>query len=223
MANPMRMQIQTTDSPEAPLIALARAGNELAVDQLVRMYWPNAYRVAMRIVRSHEDAEEIAQDALWGAITHLSSFREDASFRTWLHRIVVNHSLMALRRKSSSALGSACALLPNVPRSYVKGPPTPEELLLEAEYRTVIEEGLSRLPAMYSTALRLAGRDGRSTTEIAEYMGISRGAAKTRLHRGRAHLRQEILRRACVTSSVRSVSRNGVQPYRLDAQAMAAA
>jgi RNA polymerase sigma-70 factor (ECF subfamily) len=223
MSYPTRSQTQTTGCPEASLVALARAGNELAVDQLVRMYWAEAYRVAVRILHSHEDAEEIAQEALWAAITHLSSFREDASFRTWLHRIVVNHSLMELRRKHSRPLGSPCQLLADAPPSYLKGPRTPEELLLEAECRAVIEEGLSRVPAFYSVALRLADREGRSTNEIADSMGISKGAVKTRLHRGRAHLRREVLRRLRVKRAVRPDLEKGLHSYGSQAKSIAAA
>ncbi|HET8546616.1 MAG TPA: sigma-70 family RNA polymerase sigma factor [Bryobacteraceae bacterium] len=188
----------TLDSPEASLLVMAKAGSDLAIDQLVSKHWPEAYRVAVRILRSHEDAEEIAQDALWKAITHLSSFREDASFRTWLHRIVVNHSLMELRRKRSRPLDSPRSQSLDAQPSCIGRPRTPEELLLEAECRTVVEDALSRLPAFYSIALRLADREGRSTKEIADCMGLSKGAVKTRLHRGRAHLRREILRRASV-------------------------
>jgi RNA polymerase sigma-70 factor (ECF subfamily) len=193
MTNLATMQTQPTGLPEASLIAMARAGDAHAIDQLVRDHWPEAYRVALRILRSHEDAEDIAQDALWTAIKHLSSFREDASFRTWLHRIAVNHSIMALRRKHSSALGSVCPLSVDAPPSCIKGPRTPEELLLEAECRTLIKEGLSRVPEFYSVALQMAASEGRSTKEIAACMGISKSAAKTRLHRGRAHLRREVL------------------------------
>jgi RNA polymerase sigma-70 factor (ECF subfamily) len=223
MAKPMRTRTQTIDGPEASLLAMARTGNQLAVDQLVRMYWPQAYRVAVRILRSHEDAEDAAQDALMAAITHLSSFREDASFRTWLHRIVVNHSLMELRRKHSTALGSPCELFADAPPSYLKGPRTPEELLLEAECRTVIDEGLSRVPAFYSAAVRLADREGKSTSEIADSMGISKGAVKTRLHRGRAHLRREVLRRLCLKSAVRPAFGKALQRGRANAESLAAA
>ena len=60
----------------------------------------------------------------------------------------------------------------------------------KAEYRAVVEKALSRVPPPYSVALRLASCEERSMKEIAEYMGISISAVKTRLHRGRAHLRR---------------------------------
>ena len=209
MANATTTQTQTTDGPAASMVAMARAGDEPALDQLVRTYWPEAYRVAVRILRSHEDAEEITQDALWAAITHLSTFREDAAFGTWLHRIVVNHSLMALRRKHSRVLGSSTITIDAIPNCIIDTR-TPEELLLKSECRSVIEEGLSRLPDSYSVVLQLFAREGRSTNEIADRMGISIGAVKSRLHRGRAHLRRVIGRRLCVNK--------GLQSYRPEAE-----
>lgn len=172
---------------------MARAGNERAVEELVRAHWPEAYRVAQRILRSHEDAEDVAQDALWAAIRHLATFRENASFRSWLHRIVVNHSLMALRRKRSRVLEAYAIPIEAAPNCVIDTH-TPEETLLRNERRSLMERGLSRLPNAYSVALDLYAREGRTESEIADRMGISEGAAKTRLHRGRARLRREIIR-----------------------------
>ena len=186
---------QPAAPPEPSVVAMARAGDKPAIDELVGTYWSLAYRVAVRILRSHADAEEVAQDAIWAAITHLSAFREDACFTSWLHRIAVNHSLMALRRRHSRALGSPCPLSTDSPPPSLQGPPTPEELLLQTEYRTVVAEGLSRVPRCYSIALQLASQEERSMKEIAKYIGISLTAAKTRVHRGRAHLRREVLHR----------------------------
>jgi RNA polymerase sigma-70 factor (ECF subfamily) len=205
---------QLTGAADASLVAMAKAGDEAAMDQLVGKYWTIAYRIAVRIVRSHEDAEEVAQDAVWAAITHLPTFREDACFSTWLHRIAVNHSLMALRRKHARRLDSLRLLSIDSPAAFIEGPPTPEELLLETEYGTAVEEGLSRVPSHYSVALRLASREERSLKEIAEYMGISVPVVKTRLHRGRAYLRRQVLPRLCVKNARTPESRRALQPYR---------
>ena len=74
------MTTQVLDAADDALVAMAKAGDRPATDQLVRKYWTMAYRVAVRILRSREDAEEVAQDALWAAVTHLSTYREDACF-----------------------------------------------------------------------------------------------------------------------------------------------
>jgi RNA polymerase sigma-70 factor, ECF subfamily len=221
--DPMTPQTPKTDYPEASLIAMAKTGNAAAINQLIDEYWHEAYHVAVRILRCHEDAEEIAQDSLWAATTHLATFREDASFRTWLHRIVVNHSLMKVRRKHSRVLDSSSPLPTGDLLSGIKGSPTPEELLLEAESRAVIQEGLSQIPSFYSVALQLAAREDRSVAEIADSMGISRSAAKTRLHRGRAHLRREVLRRWRVGRALRPELKIGLQPYRPETESLVAA
>ena len=68
-------------------------------------------------------------------------------------------------------------------------------MLLDAEYRTVVEEGIESLPERYVAILQLSVFEGRSGSEIAASVGLSPGAVKTRLHRGRARLQQEISRR----------------------------
>jgi RNA polymerase sigma-70 factor (ECF subfamily) len=196
----MTRQTETIDRIEGSVVAMARAGDAPAVEELVRTHWSEAYRVALRIMRSHEDAEDVAQDALWAAVAHLATFRERASFRTWLHRIVVNHSLIALRRKRSRAFESHAIPIDAAP-NCVTDTQTPEETLLEKERRSLIEQGLSRLPSAYSVALNLYSREGKTVSEIADRMGISEGAAKTRLHRGRERLRREIVRLVWVNIS----------------------
>lgn len=78
MTIPTTSPAERLDCDDSSLVALAKAGNMPAIDRLVHRYRPEAYRAAARIVRCHEDAEEVAQDALWAAIDHLSTFRQDA-------------------------------------------------------------------------------------------------------------------------------------------------
>jgi RNA polymerase sigma-70 factor (ECF subfamily) len=189
MANAKTVQ---ADYHDGPLLELARSGDELAIEQLARTHWHEAYRAALRIVRSHEDAEEIAQDSLWAAIRHLPTFRKDASFRTWLYRIVVNRSLMALRRKRCRGLDSTMPLTVDSLPGGLKGPRTPEELVLERERLTVVEEALSQLPCCYATVLQLVAREDPSMSDIANRVGISTNAVKARLHRGRQQLRRNV-------------------------------
>ena len=190
----MTSQAQRAKQEDTSVIALARDGDARAVDQLVRSHWKEAYAVAKRIVPCHEDAEEVAQDSMCAAIRHLHALRNDAAFCGWLHRIVVNHSLMAIRRKDSRVLNSAVAISDGSSAHCSPAPRTPEELLLAAERRRVVEEGLARLHAPYSVVLRLIGADGLSVSEVAESLGISQGAVKIRLHRGRRCLHSEVAR-----------------------------
>lgn len=188
------VNIEKAERRDSTLVALAKAGNAPAIGELIRKYWPDAYRTAARILRCHADAEETAQDVLCSAVSHLSTFREDASFRTWIYRITVNHSLMSLRRKRGRADRSSPISLERV-EPLIGGARTPEQVLLDAECRTVVEEGLERLPERYVAILQLSFFEGRSMSEIAASVGLSLAAVKTRLHRGRARLQQEISRR----------------------------
>jgi RNA polymerase sigma-70 factor (ECF subfamily) len=215
MTNPTTSQAETAGVDDSSLVALARDGSVPAIDQLVLKYRPEAYRVAARIVRCHEDAEEVAQDALWAAVNHLSTFRMDASFRTWLHHIVLNRSLMALRRKRVKEVailggGPAEAFLANSPR-------TPEQLLLEAEGRTAVKEALLSLPDAYSVVLLFA-HEGRSMNEIAAFLGISMAAVKSRLHRARILLRCEMRRRLGINGARRAAPSRHGRPVRRGAR-----
>jgi RNA polymerase sigma-70 factor (ECF subfamily) len=179
---------------DSALVVLAKAGSAPAIDQLIRKYWPDAYRTAARILRCHADAEEAAQDVLCSAVAHLPTFREDASFRTWIYRITVNQSLMLLRRRHGKAESRVPVSLEQV-APLISGTRTPEQVLLDAEYRAVVEEGLEHLPERYGAVLQLSVFEGKSASEIAASVGLSPAAVKTRLHRGRARLQQEISRR----------------------------
>lgn len=196
---------------DSALVAQAKEGNESATDQLILKYWPHAYRTAARILRCHADAEEAAQDVLYLAIAHLSTFREDASFYTWIHRITVNRSLMVLRRRHSKARAATEVPLECV-AAFLGGIRTPEQLLIESERRTMVREGLESLPERYSSVLQLSAIEGRSTSEIAASVGVSAGAVKTRLHRGRARLRRAISRSGRQATSGKRDSHGQARP-----------
>lgn len=197
-------QAQYAEVPDLLLVTHAKNGNSEAVDELVRRHWRGAYKVAVHILRRHEDAEDVAQDTLFSAVRHLAEFREEASFTTWLHRMAVNRSLEMLRKKRSSPLATATEMADDRPPRMSGGPPSPEQIALQAERNALVEHALTRVPALYSVALRLSALEERPTAEIACRLALSRNALKTRLHRGRAYLRTQLERR------LRPVSRSPV-------------
>lgn len=216
------VRTEKTEHGDSTLIALARAGNGPAIDELIRKYWPDAYRTAMRFLRCHADAEETAQDVLCSALAHLSAFREDSSFRTWIYRITVNQSLTVLRRKHGRADCSSPVPI-EVVAPFIGGARTPEQVLLDAECRSVVDQALERLPKRYVAVLRLAVFEGKSTSEIAASVGISHVAVKMRLHRGRARLQQEISRRLRLSMTEKDGQRTRVRRHRPAAQSRRAA
>lgn len=183
------------DRNESVLVAQAKEGSETAIEELVRAFWPVAYRTLARMLRCPSDAEEVTQEVMCSVVSHLSSFRGESSFRTWFHRIAINHGLMSLRRRiTRERLLSSVRDMAFV--STARGPRTPEQILLEAERRRLIEDGIERLPANYSAVMALYAREGKTMNEMAAQLDLSTAAVKTRLNRGRSILRREIDRRA---------------------------
>jgi RNA polymerase sigma-70 factor (ECF subfamily) len=178
---------------DAALVTRGKTGDPGALNDLVGQYWRAAYSGALRILRSHEDAEDIAQDALLSAILHLPAFDERASFGTWLHRIIVNESIMLMRRKRSRALDGADALDENLHAQASKMQASPESEILDAERHHLLNAAIERLPARYRVPLSLFTLKEQSVGDIAQNLDISRGAVKIRLHRARKLVSRKIV------------------------------
>src|SRR6266404_178829 len=87
-------------------LQLARNGDQEALGRLLASYMPQLYRVALRVMRSPQDAEEALQDGLLQAVKHLREFEGRSQFSSWLTRIVINAALMRLRHSRSEAVTS---------------------------------------------------------------------------------------------------------------------
>jgi RNA polymerase sigma-70 factor (ECF subfamily) len=151
--------------------------------------------VARRYLQSEEDARDAVQEAFLSAYRSLSSFQGESKLSTWLHRIVVNAALMKLRarrRKPEEPIGD---LLPKFLHDGHMANPTPawkqsaESMALRAETRTLVRNSIAKLPESYRTILLLRDIDELDTREVADVLGITPQAVKTRLHRARQALR----------------------------------
>src|ERR1700722_5761262 len=93
-----------SQEPDAALVDGARRHDVEAFKQLMTRYGPRIFRLAQRITRNHEDAEEVSQDSFARAFLHMDTFRGDSRFSTWLSRIAINQSLMKLRARRWAGL-----------------------------------------------------------------------------------------------------------------------
>ncbi len=195
---------------EAALVARLRAGDARAFEELVRDVGPRLYAVAKRFLSSEDDAREAMQDAMLSAYRSLDRFDERSRLSTWLHRIVVNASLMKLRTKrrkpsvSLEGLGSAAgsedglSFAASVP-SDAHGARTGRGLradrptLEETDLRDLLRQQMERLPDEYRTVLLLRDVEELDTLQTARVLGVSESAVKTRLHRARLALREAML------------------------------
>jgi len=186
--------------PERSLLEAARRGNPRAFSELVRRYEQTVYRYAFKLCRDREKAEETFQDTFINVYRKLGSFDGRSRFSTWLYTIVTNNCLMRHRRRKIREIEQSLEALETPETSgdgkftheIARWEETPADLLLDRELRTEIEKAIAKLPAEYRIVFTLRDMEGKSTAETAKIAGISNEAAKSRLRRARAFLREEL-------------------------------
>jgi RNA polymerase sigma-70 factor (ECF subfamily) len=194
----------TTDSGtrvdrDAALVEALRRGDSQAMEQLVETYADRAYRLTLRITGSKEDAEEATQDALWTAGRKIHTFKGDSAFGSWLYRIAANAAYMKLRARKAKAREIAIEdVLPVLDDGGVHFEPMDdwsprvEEQALNGELREILDAAIAELPPDYRTALVLHDIEGMPNPDVAEALGISLPAVKSRIHRSRLYLRKRL-------------------------------
>jgi len=186
---------QADPSAELELVRAAKQGDMNAFEQLVQRYSGIVFRVALHIARSHEDAEEIAQETFLRAFRYLNGFEERARISTWLTRIAVNAALLkmrGLRPTETVTIGEESERDESVPQQVADWRPNPEQLYSRLELSGMLRGALESLPSGYSEVFWLRDVEGFSIAETAEMLGISEPAVKTRLLRARLQLRERL-------------------------------
>ena len=184
---------------DAELVAALRREEPDAAERLVERYGDRVYRLAMRITGLNEDAEEAAQDALWTVARKIHMFKGESAFGSWIYRITANAAYQKLRtRRQKSAEIALDDVLPALDGDGRHFEPMDDwsnrvdEQALQGELRGVLQRAIDGLPADYRTALVLHDVEGLSNPDIAEALGISLPAVKSRVHRSRLFVRKQI-------------------------------
>lgn len=172
---------------EADLVRRAREGDHGAFRVLVERHMRPAYTLAYRFTGDHDAADEVAQTAFIRAHAALSGFRSDASFGTWLHRIVTNLALNRVRQESRKRERE-------VPHEefatrLAGAPPGPIE---QREIREHVERALHELPTLQRAAVILRHLEGLSTRQVSTILECSEGTVKTHLFRGLRSMRERL-------------------------------
>ena len=172
---------------ESALVALARAGDRSAFDELVRRHADGLYAVVVRLCASAQEAEEVTQEAFLRAWRGLPGFRGGSQFFTWLYRIGVNE---ARRRSERSRRGAPVVTLDERrARDVSDGSMRPDARAEHAELRRELDRAIGGLPVDHRAALVLRDIEGLSTAQAAAVLGLREAAFKSRLHRARTALR----------------------------------
>ncbi len=179
-----------TREEELKIIKKAQKGDTAAFERLVTEQEAFVYNLALRTLRSREDAEDAAQEVFVKAWTSLGSFRGDSRFSVWLYRITGNVCTDMLRKRRGEVIsltvtdgeGSETEL------EIADSAPTPHEALEQKERSAALNAALDSLPEDYRKALLLRESGGLSYSEIAGALDIDIGTVKSRIFRARKKL-----------------------------------
>ncbi len=185
-------------------VELARqliAGNPEAFDRFVEHFRAKIFHYSWLMCGQREDAEEVAQETLLKVFENFDHLREPERVRPWIFQIAKNACLMK-RRKSVFAPSKELSLdqfLPAMDREggHVKlqiadWSGLPDDQLLQAEMKHVLNHAISELPENYRSVILLRDVEELSTLETAQILDLTEDVVKTRLHRGRLAVRQKL-------------------------------
>lgn len=178
---------------EKKLIEEAQKGNKPALAKLVKTYEQTVYNFAFKICRNKDKAEHTMQETFLSMVKSISQFSGKSKLSTWLYTVVSNHCLMLARsnnKHSAFSLDDEEFGVNEVPVSDWKV--KPEKVTENNELKKVLDEVIEKLPADYRIVFLLRDVEGLSTDETAEIVELSVPAVKSRLHRARAFLRNEL-------------------------------
>ena len=177
------------------LVEKIRAGDYQAFEFLVTRYESKVYRLAIRMLRNPQDAEDALQETFMQVFRGLAGFEGRSKFSTWLFRLATNVCLMRIRHRETepSKLLPLEDYLPKLEEGdspqMMDWADRPEDALLSKESREKMMEALDKLPPEYRAVFILRDIEGFSNAETGESLGISVAAVKSRLHRARLALR----------------------------------
>ncbi len=191
-------------SPDAALVERLSAGDPTALEGLMEQFSGKVYRLAYGITRDAADAEEVVQDVFLIIFAKIKTFESRAALGTWIYRITTN---VALNKRRGLRYQREVPLEECLPtfesdghregdRSFLLADwsGTPDEELMSAEGRRVLARAIESLPAQYRSVLVLRDVEGLSNEEVAEVVGDSVPSVKSRLHRARMAIREQITR-----------------------------
>ena len=181
---------------ELELVRRALSRDEAAVRAIIKANNRRLYRLARGILRNDSEAEDVVQETYVRAFTHLAEFRGDSGLSTWLSRIAMNEALGRLRRRrpgvelSSLPPGTLEAQIIQFP--LLSATDDPERTMAQREIQHVVEGAIDELPEPFRMVFITRVVEGMNVEETADILGLKPETVKTRLHRARTMLRDNV-------------------------------
>jgi RNA polymerase sigma-70 factor (ECF subfamily) len=185
------------DTDDSVLVERCRAGDLTAFEPLVEKYRQRVWRLAFNVLRDHEEAWDVAQEAFIKAYQALPNFRGQSAFYTWLFRIVMNVATDRVRSRAARGRAFGTERVPEEEWDRVlvdqpAGQEAPDETAARGEDRKRIEKGLATLSEQHRAIIVLSDLEGLSYKEIADVLHIPMGTVMSRLHNARKRLRDAL-------------------------------
>jgi RNA polymerase sigma-70 factor (ECF subfamily) len=183
-------------SDDAELVRRALARDDSAFRVIMERHNRRLYRIARGILRNDTEAEDVVQEAYVNAFTHLDGFRGDSSLATWLARITMNEALGRLRRERLSVdldtfeAQRTEAQIIQFPQTVTSD--DPERTMAQREILQLVERATDNLPEIFRIVFITRVIEGMSVEETADLLGLRPETVKTRLHRARRLVREQL-------------------------------
>jgi RNA polymerase sigma-70 factor (ECF subfamily) len=185
----------TISRPDNELVELSRQGDQAAFGDLISRHWKRCVDLACYFLRNRCDAEDQAQNAVVKAYEHLQQYQGEAEFGTWLARIVANECLMLMRARRRARfmyLDAATSDTRALPLELPSADPDPEGELAYHQVSGVLRVEVGRIPPLMRHVIMLRDLQGLPMRYVADQLGITVSAAKSRLVRARSELRSRM-------------------------------
>lgn len=170
-------------------------GDQDAFAEIVEIYSNSIYQLGYRMLGNRHEAEDIAQEAFIRAYVNIKSFNQDLKFSTWLFRIATNLCIDRIRKKKPDYYLDAEVSGTDGLTMYSQlssNSPLPEKELESLELQETVQKEILKLPEKYRSVIVLKYIEELSLNEISEILDMPLGTVKTRIHRGREALRQQL-------------------------------
>ena len=197
---PQKRTRQNSEDADFELIRAINEGRPELFGELVRRYEGRLYNFGLKMCGNVQDAEDMVQDTFLNVFRYLKGFRYETRFRNWLYRIAAS-ACIKKRRKSKFAPRREISLEDIHPAEGDKPPAElpswasqPLDEVLNQELSRTLREAILALPENYRVVMLLRDIEGFSTAETARILGLTPANIKTRLHRARHYLRQQLQR-----------------------------
>lgn len=177
---------------DAFLVRDLKKGDARAMEEIVRRYSNKVYNLAYHLTRDSAAAEEIMQDVFLTVIAKIGTLTNEAYFSTWLYRVTTNAAYGFLRKEKKFSEQTPVEDIDQEPHASVDWSELPDDVLLSEESKEVLKRSIDSLPEAMRTVVIMKDMEGLKNEEIAEALGISVPAVKSRLHRGRLTLRDQL-------------------------------